>query len=139
LPAPPVASTVTRARKVSTRPVLDVEHVGAQAVLAREGDAELDEPRDPLRPLLGADPHDRLVVEAVSGGHGVARVRVEGVLGVEDRRDAPLSPGGVGVVAAALGDDGDLAPLGHLQGVGEARDTAAQNQRVEGVSHGGRA
>ena len=64
-----------------------------------------------------AEAHGVRVAEAGAGVEGVFYMRIEGVLGIEDRGDPTLGPVGRGIARIALGDDRDLAHLCHTQGV----------------------
>jgi hypothetical protein len=86
--------------------------------------------------FFDAQPHDVGLREVRAGDHRVLHVGVEGVGGVEHRRDPALRPGGVGVGPPALGDDRHLAVGRRAEREGEARDAAPQYEEIRGVAHG---
>jgi hypothetical protein len=76
-------------------------------------------------------PHHVLVAEAGPRRERVLHVAVDGVVRPLDRRDPALRPVGRRVGGRLLGHDGDATPIGHAQGIEEARDSAADHQEVE--------
>ena len=74
--------------------------------------------------------HGILVTQTVARGQGVFDVQIEAVIGAEHGGDAALGLAGAGFHDAALGDHIDGAMAGHLQGVTEAGQTGADDEKI---------
>src|SRR5271170_3643979 len=83
---------------------------------------------------LGTFAHDSLhrgaIAQAGARADGVVDMRFEGVVDAPHAGDAALRVRGVGLGAAGLGQHGDAANLGRLEGEGQASDAAADYQEV---------
>jgi len=79
---------------------------------------ERDELVHPLWPLAHDEVDDLLVAEAGAAGERVLNVKLKGVVGLVDRRDAALRPQGGGGAVIFLEEDSDAAVLSRLEGEG---------------------
>ena len=106
--------------------------------------AQVDQFGDARRAFLHDRAHDVLLAKARAGLERVAHVHFDGVLLAGDGGDAALRVIGVGLRAVFFGDDGDPPARRDLQGKGQPRDAAAQDDEVvlfharfRTVNHGG--
>ncbi len=74
--------------------------------------------------------HHIRVADAIPGVEGILNMQVERIPDVENRGDAPLGQIGVAVHRLFFGDDGNGPVIGHLEGVHQTGDAAADNQEV---------
>lgn len=72
------------------------------------------------------------IAQSCASDERIGDVGFDGVLCVEDCGDTTLSPGGCRVLRRFLGDQGDLVVVGETQGKGHSRQSAADDQHVEG-------
>src|SRR5687767_2997464 len=79
-----------------------------------------------------------LVVEAGTGDHRVADVRLEAVTFLEHRGDAALRPAGRAFAKRALGDHRHLASLGQIERRGQPGRPRPDDQHVRGLAHAAR-
>ena len=77
------------------------------ANIAGKLDAGVEQPLNIVRAALDDLPHDGLITEPIASLEGILHMRVDGVGGVEDRRDAALSIEGVPFLEFAFRDHGD--------------------------------
>ncbi len=97
--------------------------------------AEGDQFGDCRRTVLYHQADDRLVGEPGSGFHGVANMLGKGIVSRGNRGDAALRQAGGGGGDVALGDQGNLAMVGNLQGVGKTGNAAADHQKITDEFH----
>ena len=95
-----------------------------------ELDPPFDQVADGLRPFLHHHPDHILVADAGPGHQGVFDMGVEGVLVGKDRGDAALGVLGGRFGDITLGNDGDAAMVGCLEGKGETGNAAADHQKI---------
>ncbi len=109
-------------------------------VEAVPGAAESNPPAHQSVDLAGTvedDPLDHAgVAQAGTGLQRVPDVGGEGVVGPHDAGDAALRVVGARLAPLLLRDDGHGAAVRDLEGEGEARDAAAEDQEVEGLRQG---
>ncbi len=101
---------------------------------------EIDPVRDQILDTPRSFPHhhvdDRSPAEPRAHPERVLDVGLERVLGVDHRSDPPLREGRVGVGRAALRDDADGPAFRGLEREEEARDSAANNEKIGFVHRG---
>ena len=91
---------------------------------------QIDQFLDAFRSRAHHQLHGILVTEAVARGQGVFDVQIEAVIRAEHGGDAALGLAGAGFHDAAFGDHVDGAMAGHLQGVAQAGQTGADDQKI---------
>ena len=103
-----------------------------RAILAGEGNAEVDQMLDRAGCLLDHMLDDLEVVEARAGDHRVLDMRFEAVAFLEHRGDSALGAGAGAVAERALGDDRDLMGLGEVERSGQPGRARADDKDVRG-------
>ena len=107
----------------------EVEVVRILAV-AGEGNSLGHQPLHGTAAPLDHETDGVVVAEAGAGDVGIPDVVLDAVRLVQDGGDAPLGPAGGAVEELVLGDQGDLAVPGKVQGGGHAGEAAADDQDV---------
>ena len=97
--------------------------------------AETGEFRDPLGAFSNDGANNILATKSGAGSECVADVKVEGILVAHHASHSALRPRGVRVGRGAFGNQGDGAFLRGLQSERQARDTAAEDDKIK-LSHG---
>ena len=101
------------------------------AIIAGEGHALVEQPADAVRAMLDHQLHLLQVTEPGAGIQGVFNVRGQGVLGIENRRDAPLGIEGTALAQVPFGHQGDGQGRWQAQRQAEPGGPAAEDEDVE--------
>ncbi len=99
--------------------------------VTRERHALIDQPFDRFAPVFDDVTGGGLVAQTGAGNQGIGHVLLVAVARIEHGGNTTLGPGAGAVEQGALGDDGNLAGLGQVQGYRQAGQAAADDRDVE--------
>ena len=90
----------------------------------------IDEVGDTSRGFVSQDMYRFLIRQAITGFHGILRMKLRGIVLTDSGGNTPLGIFGVAVINTALGDNQHAALLLGQQGSIESTDTAAHHDVI---------